>query len=368
MSLNPAGSFAPGCSSEAAPRASLLRYTRQVIVLICLSFFSLACGQSDPGRGSETDGTRDIARCLRDSGAMVEELPGRGGAAPRKTLQVSLPSRESGAVLVYDSEAQAERVVSGASRRRSAAMVRGGRLVAAYNGRSGRGAQILEDCLRASAAAQGHAGPERGELAREAERVEQRRQAFSAQYRNRQYNAPDELREQLTRLRSYGRYTLYYLGERHAGHELTALTSRLQPVIYGQSTTRMPKPTSPTFDFIYGDCRPPPGSEGGCPPPIAVQNYEICARNPNGYGVPARTLTARIRGVPYYMNEGAGAFELYTGTTTVVIFANDWSTAKRAAEELRSIDGRIGPRSPLPAPISGALEGRLRCQPPPAAD
>ena len=65
------------------------------------------------------------------------------------------------------------------------------------------------------------------------------------------------------------------------------------------------------------------------------------------------------------MNQGAGAFELYTGTTTVVIFARDSEAAMRATEQLRSLDGRIGPRSPLPAPVSGALEGRLRCRPAP---
>jgi len=285
-------------------------------------------------------------------------------------MQATFPSGYAGVFLIYRSSAGAERRHKELARGQASPVLRKGGIVLVYSG-SKAGATTkpdtttLEDCLRQSAEG---SGPPRGELARQLDRIEARREARARQYRNRQYNAPEEIKSALKSLRSYRRYTLYYLGERHAGHELTALTSRLQPAVYGQSTTRMPEPTSPTFDFIYGDCSPPPGSEGGCPPPIDVQNYEICARNPNGYGVPARTLTARIRGVPYYMNQGAGALELYTGTTTVVIFANDWSTAKRAAEELRSVDGRIGPRSPLPDPVSGALEGRLRCQPPPAAD
>ena len=76
-------------------------------------------------------------------------------------------------------------------------------------------------------------------------------------------------------------------------------------------------------------------------------------------------MTQRVRGAPVLQNQGAGAFEIYTGSTTIVIYANDWRAATRAARQLRSLDGGIAPNSPLPPPVRGALEGRLRCRPAP---
>lgn len=346
--------------------------------VLCLSLIPVGCGNEDEGDAAQQQGTNAgpgterLIGCLRDSGATVKEVaPPTHPGAEDKRLHAIFDSGYAGVFLIYGSRSAADRRHQELGRGRAAPVVRKGGIVLTYSGSSvdattKRDMTALEDCLRKSGEGD---DPPRGELARQLSQIEARRDARSREYRNRQYNAPDAIRRELARLRGYRRYTLYYLGERHAGHGLTALTSRLQPVVYGRYTKpRLPKPSSPTFNFIYGTCKPPPGPEGGCAPPLAVQNSEICASNPNSYGVPARALTQRVRGVPYYMNQGAGAFELYTGTTTVVIFASDFEAAKRAAEELRSIDGRIGPRSPLPAPVSGALEGRLRCGPAPKPD
>ena len=97
-----------------------------------------------------------------------------------------------------------------------------------------------------------------------------------------------------------------------------------------------------------------------------MQNAEICARNPHSYGSLRSAVRRRVRGVPVLQTPGS--FEIYTGSTTVVIFANDWRTATRAARQLRSLDGSIGPNSTLPPPVPGALEGRLRCRPAPKED
>jgi hypothetical protein len=53
--------------------------------------------------------------------------------------------------------------------------------------------------------------------------------------------------------------------------------------------------------------------------------------------------------------------EIYTGRTTVVIFGNDAAQIRRAADALRSVDGRIKPRQKLPPPDPGAIEGEIKC-------
>ena len=345
--------------------------------LLCLSLMPVGCateGEGDAAQQQATKagpGTERLAGCLRDSGATVKEVapPGHPGAEDKR-LHAIFGSGYAGVFLIYRSSSPADRRYQEHRRGQAAPVLRKGGIILSYSGHSVDATTksevtTLEDCLRQSGPGD---DPPRGELARQLSQIEARKDARRREYRDRQYNAPDEIRRELARLRSYRRYTLYHLGERHAGHALTGLNSKLQPVIYGRYTKpRLPKPSSPTFDFIYGDCKPPPGREGGCRLPLTVRNYEICALNPNSYRISARTLTERIRGVPYYMR-GAGALELYTGTTTVVIFANDSQAAKRAAQQLRSIDGRIGPRRSLPAPVGGALEGRLRCRPAPKQD
>ncbi len=74
-------------------------------------------------------------------------------------------------------------------------------------------------------------------------------------------------------------------------------------------------------------------------------------------------LTEQIRGAPIFGNTGAGSLNVFTGKTTVKVFATSQAT-KRAARDLRSIDGTVTTASKLPSPVAGALEGRLRCQPP----
>lgn len=85
--------------------------------------------------------------------------------------------------------------------------------------------------------------------------------------------------------------------------------------------------------------------------------------SPKSHAVPRSALTEKIRGVPYLRNTAVGSLNVFTGQTTVTIFSS-WDRAMRAAKDLRSIDGRIAPKARLPSPVAGALEGRLRCQPP----
>ena len=179
----------------------------------------------------------------------------------------------------------------------------------------------------------------------------------NGQQRVGQYNGPGEIRGALAGLRRYRRYRLYYVGRGHAGLPLTSVSSACQPPAYERRVRRLPPAISPAITFSYGSCEQPPG-EGGCPPPLSIRNFEICAINPHSHGVSAAGLS-RVRGVPVL--QSPASVEVYTGSTTIIVFARSSRSAMRAVAHLRSVDGRIGPRDKLPPPVAGALKGRLRC-------
>jgi hypothetical protein len=103
-------------------------------------------------------------------------------------------------------------------------------------------------------------------------------------------------------------------------------------------------PVSHTL-IVYGSCDPT-GSDG-CLPPLQIQSWPECARNPNSYRVSAGTpplLETPVEGaetepvelapsieMPSASLDGGRRLELYGGNTSVVIFAEDPSLAHRAA-------------------------------------
>jgi len=309
-----------------------------------------ACGE-DGGAG-RAQGVRD---CVRDAGADVKgarlfSFPG----AAIESYQLTLKSGSFAGVEVFRSVADAEqRLVSGP------VSVRKGTTVVIYPGKSEADVAMLERCLATSAKG---GGLRRGDLARQMRRREKRAHVQEARYRNRSYATPAAVSDALKRLAGYGRYRLYYPGRQVGSLSLRALLSRLQPPAYKPTTRRIPAPISPSFGFIYGTCEPPPGTtEGGCSPPLQVQNFEICAVNPNSYKLRPAQLTRRIRGVPVLTKDRPSSVELFTGHTTISISARSWELTARAIANLRSFDGRIGPNAKLPPPAPGALQGKLRC-------
>lgn len=340
--------------------------------MLCVSLTTVACGNESEG-GDQRQGAigtptaEQLTACLRDSGATVKEVaPPRHAGAEDKRLQATFRSGYAGVFLIYRSHAAAERRHNEHRRGQAAAVLRKGGVVLAYSASqvdatTKSDMTTLEDCLRESGDG---SEPPPGELARQLGRIEARREARARQYRSRQYNTPTEIKRAIERLRGYDRYRLYYLGERYAGLPLVAVTSKLQPTL-NESANRLSRPISPTFTFIYGDCEPSPGSEGRCSAPLQITNFEACAVSASMHRVPLRALTKRIRGVPYLFNEGAGSLNLFTGATTITIFFDSRRLARRAAEDVRSLDGSIAAGSTLPPPVPGALEGRLRCRPSP---
>jgi hypothetical protein len=138
---------------------------------------------------------------------------------------------------------------------------------------------------------------------------------------------------------AFGEYELYFLGasksQRHAD----------------------------SVDLIYGDCDPAP-----CAPPLQIQIWPICERNPSLYRatpesdgpIPHATLT--IRGVPAASYHGGTLLEVYTGDVAVAIFG-ERGQARRGAAALRPLNrlAATGPRLPEPAP--GVRGGRGECRP-----
>lgn len=112
---------------------------------------------------------------------------------------------------------------------------------------------------------------------------------------------------------------------------------------------------------VYGSCDS--GGDVACAPPGEVQSLPACESTPgasrqapDGPPFPFRRL--RVRGAP------AAAFEdrleIYTGTTTVVLYGDE-RFQRTLAGSLRSDDGEVGAGDPLPLPVRGVLDDRLTC-------
>jgi hypothetical protein len=337
------------------------------MTIFCLLVAVAGCGDGSGKRHAE-----GLLDCLRDSGATVKAMPRPTFPPAIEEYKVTLNSGgfDYAFVDVLRSEAEARRRL-----RPSASAVRKGRILVGYAGSRAHDAALLESCLRSSAEGGGlRPGAlvlrARREAARRSAAIKRRNAAIkrqrSAGYGS--FTTPAAITRELERLRRFRRYTLYYAGRRVAGLPLTAVVSVLQePPAY----KRVPPGRSPKISFIYGSCEPSP--EGGCAATLEIQNFEICAINPHSYGLPphgsSRFYRSHIRGVPEMSTPGVSSgLDLYTGHTTIRVIRVPGGVAAPGwvALDLRSLDGRIGPRSKLPPPAPGALEGRLRCHRPPA--
>lgn len=149
--------------------------------------------------------------------------------------------------------------------------------------------------------------------------------------------------------REFRGYRVFWLGERFRSQELT-------------HAARGERKRRATFEFIYGDCDA--GPDGGCAPPYSLQNYHACARNLASYDGLRPKRRKSIRGAAVYEFGDGGFFdrlEVYTGRTTVVIWAPTFAKARRVARMLDSINVELGRDDPLGPPARGALSGELRC-------
>jgi hypothetical protein len=139
-------------------------------------------------------------------------------------------------------------------------------------------------------------------------------------------------------------FPLYAPGEAHGDLPLTAVERRFD------DSPDAPPVRANYVDFIYGTCEASEG-EGGCAPPLSVQIWAACERNPMAYGPEiAREGPLNVRGVPAYFFEGGRRLELSTGTSTVVIFAASRDRALAAANALQGVNNQVTADAPLPPP------------------
>jgi hypothetical protein len=131
--------------------------------------------------------------------------------------------------------------------------------------------------------------------------------------------------------------------------------SRTRVDVPNAAHSRIVRTHSHEVDFAYGDCAAGAGEEGGCSPPLEIQNWPACGRNAALFGMPL-PLSVHIRGAP--ARHFGDRVEIWTGTTDVVIFGKH---AARVAEALESVRPGAGPGDRLPPPAPGAIEGKLHC-------
>jgi hypothetical protein len=177
-------------------------------------------------------------------------------------------------------------------------------------------------------------------------------------------------------------------GTEAAGFQLSDVNRRCdQPDpdsdrIAARSTASDPTPPDPVTDpgdvradyvnYIYGDCQIPAGADA-CSPPVEVQVWPICERTLASYQLSpdegyAHTELPPINGVPAFLFDAGTRLEMYTGDSTVVIFAPDAELAEEVAHELKLAPAQATPaqapsesNAALPAPAPGGLNGNFEC-------
>lgn len=165
--------------------------------------------------------------------------------------------------------------------------------------------------------------------------------------------APPQGNYSVDEAKTFTRFPLYYAGDSVAGYQLHAI-EKTTDADHG----------STNITFLYGDCIPPQDSngsyDGGCPPPVQVQVWSACDRNPSLYGGPGSPTPQEttVRGVPAAYYESGTRLELQTGTSTVVIFAH---APASVAAALRGVNNNVTAGVDLPAPAAGVMTGDLKC-------
>jgi hypothetical protein len=107
----------------------------------------------------------------------------------------------------------------------------------------------------------------------------------------------------------------FWLGPSFAGHKLVAHTE--------------------SDVFVYGNCKiPEDQDEGGCSPPLQLQDRTTCERNVVALDVVPRRVY-RVRGAAIAADYEPGEIDVGAGHTTTTIFANSDRFAHRAMVAMR---------------------------------
>lgn len=165
-------------------------------------------------------------------------------------------------------------------------------------------------------------------------------------------------------------FEVFSAGPSVAGVPLTDFTRRCG----GMSPAD--EPPANFTNYFYGRCAISEGATG-CAPPLQIQTWPACERafadySYEGKEQPSRQLPS-IGGAEVVEFLTDGRIEVYTKSSTIVVFSENPDLAKKALTQLRS--QRIGqrparkaeelkgePEENLGVPSDGAVEGELSCQ------
>jgi hypothetical protein len=136
----------------------------------------------------------------------------------------------------------------------------------------------------------------------------------------------------------------YDLGREFAGLERTSHRNVCNPAPpAGVVVTNGPSEAIGYVSVTYGSCKPI--SDAGCFPPLNVQSWPECARNPNTFLEAGREVAlnpsdaVEFQSAPWIparaFEEGI-RLEIYSGDTTIVVFAGNRRLAHKAAMALAS--------------------------------
>lgn len=159
-------------------------------------------------------------------------------------------------------------------------------------------------------------------------------------------------------------FPLYSLGPQFEDLPLTAIVRvNRKPMRKARGGFGVPDNRTNHMTFVYGTCG------RGCIPPLQVQIWPACDNTLADFyfnvpgGGPSRPYElVTIRGVP--AAKFSDMLQLYSGAVTIVIFGESVAQQERAAENLVSANilaGNVSSGEPLPPPVGGAMEGKLKC-------
>ena len=135
----------------------------------------------------------------------------------------------------------------------------------------------------------------------------------------------------LAAARTFAAFPLYFAGESFEGQPLIAVERH--PAQVG---------------FLYGTCSIPIDGEavrGGCAPPLAVQVWPECERDPSLYPF-APDERLRTRGLPAAFYEGHRRLELSADGVTLVLFGTGREQLLRGAAALRRLNRNVDVATP----------------------
>lgn len=166
-------------------------------------------------------------------------------------------------------------------------------------------------------------------------------------------------------------FEIFSAGPKVAGVPMNSMQRRCG------GTTPIDEPPANYVNYIYGDCEVSEGASS-CVPSLEIQTWPACQRSLADYTFAGKPM-------PYRRLKSAGGaevveiqfefeprFELYTGTSTIVIFTEDPALAEAAIAALQSQQAGDPPATTagelekqpdggLAPPSDGATEGELSC-------